>query len=77
MEWCAKVGLNTEILDIDLGVCNKLPDFISNRKALIKNIVGKKVTTSTGHALKFIGTTMENVPDLPDATQVQFDEEAK
>ena len=47
-ERCVKVGLNRDILDIELGVCNNPSDIISNREALIKNIINNKSITSSG-----------------------------
>ena len=66
-----------DVLDIKLGVFNKLPDVVANRETLIKKLVKNKATTYYGRAFKFIGTTMENVPDLLETTRVQFEEEAK
>ena len=54
----AKVGINTEILDIDIGIWNKPPSVIANREALIKNLAENKTTTSARNAFKFIGLTM-------------------
>ena len=58
-ERCVKVGLNRDILDIELDVCNNPSDIISNREALIKKLINNKATTSSGIALKFIGMTIE------------------
>ena len=38
-----KVGINTDILDNELGVCNKTHDLIANREALINKLVKKKL----------------------------------
>ena len=72
-----KVGRNTDILDINLGVCNKLSGVIYNRETLDKKLVNNKATTSDGRAFKFIGTTMVNGPYLLEAKRVQVEEEAK
>ena len=73
----AKDGLNTEILNIELGVCNAPPDFISNREEMIRKIVKNKATTYSGHIFKYIQTSMANVPYLLEVTQVQVEEEGK
>ena len=73
-ERCRKVGLNTEILDIKLGVCNESHDVIVNRETLIKKLGKNKATTSAGLAFKLIVKTMTNGPDLLESTRVQVEE---
>ena len=65
---CRKAGLYTEILNIKIGVYNKPPGVVDNRETLIKRLVKNKATTSSGSTFKFIGTTMENGPDLLEST---------
>ena len=76
-ERCAKFGLNMDILDIELSVCNNPPDIIANREALIKKLIKNKATKSSGCAFKLIETTMANGPDLVETTWIKVEDEAK
>ena len=68
-----QVGLNTEILDIKLGVYNEMPGVIAKREKLIKKLVKKKATIYDGRAFNFIVTTMANGPHLFESTRVQVE----
>ena len=65
------------MLDIELSVCNYLPDVIANRKEIIKKLAKNNATASDVFAFKSIGKTMESLPGLLEATRVQVEKEVK